>query len=93
VQRLRCSTFLYARAGRSSLNAPATSPHRNNRIQHQLCTRHASRLRSTAWRSVLTKLSSTLQHAQLDGVFVSITPGDPSLWVGVIFVRKGSQMS
>ncbi|KAF1930097.1 uncharacterized protein M421DRAFT_419129 [Didymella exigua CBS 183.55] len=32
---------------------------------------------------------STLQHAQLDGVFVSITPGDPSLWVGVIFVRKG----
>ncbi|KAH6633392.1 ubiquitin-conjugating enzyme/RWD-like protein [Boeremia exigua] len=32
---------------------------------------------------------STLRHAQLDGVFVSITPGDPSLWVGVIFVRKG----
>ncbi|KAF1363186.1 UBC-like protein [Lizonia empirigonia] len=33
---------------------------------------------------------STLRHAQLDGVFVSITPGDPSLWVGVVFVRKGS---
>ncbi|KAJ4984612.1 ubiquitin-conjugating enzyme [Stagonosporopsis vannaccii] len=33
---------------------------------------------------------STLRHAQLDGVFVSITPGDPSLWVGVMFVRKGS---
>ncbi|KAJ4295501.1 hypothetical protein N0V90_007514 [Kalmusia sp. IMI 367209] len=32
---------------------------------------------------------SSLRHAQLDGVFVSITPGDPSLWVGVIFVRKG----
>ncbi|XPS69354.1 hypothetical protein M3J09_001630 [Ascochyta lentis] len=31
---------------------------------------------------------STLRHAQLDGVFVTITPGDPSLWVGVIFVRK-----
>ncbi|KAJ8107770.1 hypothetical protein OPT61_g8634 [Boeremia exigua] len=28
---------------------------------------------------------STLRHAQLDGVFVSITPGDPSLWVGVIY--------
>ncbi|KAH7384443.1 ubiquitin-conjugating enzyme/RWD-like protein [Pyrenochaeta sp. MPI-SDFR-AT-0127] len=32
---------------------------------------------------------SSLRHAHLDGVFVSITPGDPSLWVGVIFVRKG----
>ncbi|CAI6326971.1 unnamed protein product [Periconia digitata] len=32
---------------------------------------------------------SGLRHASLDGVFVSITPGDPSLWVGVIFVRKG----
>ncbi|KAF2853261.1 hypothetical protein T440DRAFT_322068 [Plenodomus tracheiphilus IPT5] len=32
---------------------------------------------------------SSLRYAQLDGVFVSITPGDPSLWVGVIFVRKG----
>ncbi|OCL00251.1 uncharacterized protein K441DRAFT_533544 [Cenococcum geophilum 1.58] len=32
---------------------------------------------------------SSLRHARLDGVFVSITPGDPALWVGVIFVRKG----
>ncbi|KAF9741359.1 hypothetical protein PMIN03_006371 [Paraphaeosphaeria minitans] len=32
---------------------------------------------------------SSLRHAQLDGVFVSITPDDPALWVGVIFVRKG----
>ncbi|KAF2659929.1 hypothetical protein K491DRAFT_712225 [Lophiostoma macrostomum CBS 122681] len=32
---------------------------------------------------------SGLRFAQLEGVFVSITPGDPSLWVGVIFVRKG----
>ncbi|KAL6709007.1 hypothetical protein ACN47E_002134 [Coniothyrium glycines] len=32
---------------------------------------------------------SSLRYAQLDGVFVSITPGDPSLWVGVLFVRKG----
>lgn len=34
--------------------------------------------------------SSSLRSAPLDGVFVSITPGDPSLWVGVIFVRKGT---
>ncbi|KAF2020823.1 hypothetical protein BU24DRAFT_416497 [Aaosphaeria arxii CBS 175.79] len=32
---------------------------------------------------------SSLRYAPLDGVFVSITPGEPSLWVGVIFVRKG----
>ncbi|KAF1997357.1 hypothetical protein P154DRAFT_496984 [Amniculicola lignicola CBS 123094] len=32
---------------------------------------------------------SSLQSAQLDGLLVSITPGEPSLWVGVIFVRKG----
>lgn len=24
------------------------------------------------------------------GIFVSLTPGDPSLWSGVIFVRKGT---
>jgi hypothetical protein len=30
-----------------------------------------------------------LRYAELNGVFVSITPGDPALWVGVIFVRKG----
>ncbi|KAF1831535.1 hypothetical protein BDW02DRAFT_505003 [Decorospora gaudefroyi] len=32
---------------------------------------------------------SRLRYAQLDGIFLSITPGDPSLWVGIIFVRKG----
>ncbi|KAH7396776.1 hypothetical protein DE146DRAFT_678488 [Phaeosphaeria sp. MPI-PUGE-AT-0046c] len=32
---------------------------------------------------------SSLRAAKLDGVFVSITPGDPSLWVAAMFVRKG----
>ncbi|KAF2036587.1 hypothetical protein EK21DRAFT_51481 [Setomelanomma holmii] len=32
---------------------------------------------------------SSLRCARLEGVFVSITPADPSLWVGVIFVRRG----
>ncbi|KAF1911375.1 hypothetical protein BDU57DRAFT_543264 [Ampelomyces quisqualis] len=32
---------------------------------------------------------SSLRSAKLEGVFVSITPGDPTLWVGVIFVRRG----
>lgn len=33
---------------------------------------------------------SSLRSAKLEGVFVSITPGDPTLWVGVVFVRKGN---
>ncbi|OAK96413.1 hypothetical protein IQ06DRAFT_380734 [Phaeosphaeriaceae sp. SRC1lsM3a] len=32
---------------------------------------------------------SSLRAAKLDGVFVSLTPGDPSLWVAAMFVRKG----
>ncbi|KAH3943123.1 hypothetical protein HBI56_100510 [Parastagonospora nodorum] len=32
---------------------------------------------------------ASLRSAKLDGVFVSITPSDPTLWVGVIFVRRG----
>ncbi|CAI4210674.1 unnamed protein product [Parascedosporium putredinis] len=30
-----------------------------------------------------------LKQACPEGVFVSLTPGDPSLWSGVMFVRKG----
>jgi hypothetical protein len=37
--------------------------------------------------------SSSLRHAQLDGVFVSLTPGNPSQWMGVLFVRKGPYAS
>jgi hypothetical protein len=33
---------------------------------------------------------ASLRSARLEGVFVSITPGDPSLWVGIIFVRRGN---
>ncbi|KAH9438703.1 hypothetical protein MCOR02_002310 [Pyricularia oryzae] len=31
-----------------------------------------------------------LKQACPDGVFMSLTPGDPALWSGVIFVRKGT---
>jgi hypothetical protein len=34
---------------------------------------------------------ASLRAAGLEGVLLSITPGDPSLWVGVIFVRRGKQ--
>jgi len=33
----------------------------------------------------------SLRAAKLEGIFVSTTPGDASLWVGVIFVRRGKQ--
>ncbi|KAH8597186.1 ubiquitin-conjugating enzyme/RWD-like protein [Bisporella sp. PMI_857] len=32
---------------------------------------------------------SSLKYACPYGVFVSLTPGDPSLWSGVLFIRKG----
>ncbi|KAF2757798.1 hypothetical protein EJ05DRAFT_486806 [Pseudovirgaria hyperparasitica] len=37
----------------------------------------------------LTACSASVRHAQLDGVYVSLTSGDPTLWVGVIFIRQG----
>ncbi|KAK0643605.1 hypothetical protein B0T16DRAFT_186262 [Cercophora newfieldiana] len=33
--------------------------------------------------------SAGLKQACPDGVYMTLTPGDPSLWSGVIFVRKG----
>src|ERR1700749_3939206 len=36
-----------------------------------------------------TRRSASLRHACPEGVFVTITPGQPSLWSGVLFVRKG----
>lgn len=34
--------------------------------------------------------SAGLKQSCPPGVFVSLTPGDPTLWSGVIFVRKGT---
>ncbi|KAF1956960.1 hypothetical protein CC80DRAFT_547674 [Byssothecium circinans] len=45
-------------------------------------------LQSFRKQQLLVEFSS-LRYAPLQGVFVTITPGDPSLWVGVLFVRKG----
>jgi hypothetical protein len=36
--------------------------------------------------------SAALKQACPQGVYVSLTPGDPSLWSGVIFVRKGMSL-
>ncbi|KAK4463691.1 hypothetical protein QBC42DRAFT_337380 [Cladorrhinum samala] len=35
------------------------------------------------------RIDAALKQASPPGVFVSLTPGDPSLWSGVIFVRRG----
>jgi len=32
---------------------------------------------------------SSLKYACPDGVFVTLTPGDPTLWSGVMFIRRG----
>lgn len=32
---------------------------------------------------------ATLKHAAPDGVYATVTPGDPSLWAGVLFIRSG----
>ncbi|KAJ9305354.1 hypothetical protein DTO217A2_5145 [Paecilomyces variotii] len=36
---------------------------------------------------------ASLKHAPPPGVYVSLTPGDPSLWSGVLFVRSGPYAS
>ncbi|PWY90075.1 ubiquitin-conjugating enzyme [Aspergillus heteromorphus CBS 117.55] len=37
--------------------------------------------------------SASLQHAAPPGTYVSLSPGDPTLWLGVIFVRSGPYAS
>ncbi|PKX93771.1 putative ubiquitin-conjugating enzyme [Aspergillus novofumigatus IBT 16806] len=36
---------------------------------------------------------ASLKHAAPPGIYISITPGDPTLWSGVIFVRSGPYAS
>ncbi|KAL5687925.1 hypothetical protein EMGR_001239 [Emarellia grisea] len=36
---------------------------------------------------------ASLKHATPSGIYMSITPGDPTLWSGVIFVRSGPYAS
>ncbi|KIW04066.1 uncharacterized protein PV09_04884 [Verruconis gallopava] len=43
---------------------------------------------SLAKQSLLLEFAS-LKHASPEGLYVTITPGDPSLWSGVLFVREG----
>ena len=40
---------------------------------------------------VLTQASASLKHVQLQGVYVALSQGDPTVWNGVFFVRKGGK--
>ncbi|KAA8570354.1 hypothetical protein EYC84_002651 [Monilinia fructicola] len=44
---------------------------------------------STVRKQHLLVEFSSLKYACPHGVFMSLTPGDPTLWSGVLFVRKG----
>ncbi|KUJ17182.1 UBC-like protein [Mollisia scopiformis] len=53
-----------------------------------MVSRPFSTLSAVRKQHLLVEFSS-LKYACPHGVFVSLTPGDPTLWSGVIFVRKG----
>jgi hypothetical protein len=36
--------------------------------------------------------SASLKYVCPSGVYVSLTPGDPAIWVGVMFIRKGKYL-
>ncbi|KAE9363757.1 UBC-like protein [Stipitochalara longipes BDJ] len=53
-----------------------------------MVSQHLSSLSAVRKQHLLVEFSS-LKYACPHGVFMSLTPGDPTLWSGVIFVRKG----
>ncbi|KAJ9145174.1 UBC-like protein [Coniochaeta hoffmannii] len=53
-----------------------------------MATLKMSRLPAMRRQHLLAEFSG-LKQVCPEGVFVSLTPGDPTLWSGVIFVRKG----
>ena len=36
--------------------------------------------------------SASLKYVCPSGVYVSITPGNPAIWVGVMFIRRGKDL-
>ncbi|CAL3965393.1 unnamed protein product [Diplocarpon coronariae] len=53
-----------------------------------MAPRHLSNLPAMRKQHLLVEFSS-LKYACPHGVFMSLTPGDPTLWSGVLFVRRG----
>lgn len=96
-----CTSAMPRRMPNCSLSnhpSPAASSRCRCQAQHRRCRPFGNSISSSSCTSCQPPAgqrfpdfahSSRLRHAQLHGVFLSITPGDPSLWVGVIFVRKG----
>jgi hypothetical protein len=79
---------------------PATSTHKmvSQRLsslsavrkQHLLVELYADSSLPKPFNQLISSHSSSLKYACPHGVFMSLTPGDPTLWSGVIFVRKGA---
>lgn len=70
----------------SSSNLPTLPSLRRHQLFQELCVV----LPLSIGPSVLTPTdSASLQYAAPPGVYVTITPGDPTLWSGVLFVRSG----
>ncbi|KAG4413638.1 hypothetical protein IFR04_013216 [Cadophora malorum] len=53
-----------------------------------MAPRRLSNLPAVRKQHLLVEFSS-LKYACPHGVFMSLTPGDPTLWSGVLFIRKG----
>ncbi|KAK0101972.1 hypothetical protein ONS95_001220 [Cadophora gregata] len=53
-----------------------------------MAPRQLSNLPAVRKQHLLVEFSS-LKYACPHGVFMSLTPGDPTLWSGVLFIRKG----
>lgn len=68
-------------------NAYPPSPLCGSNICWSNC-KHISSAKSNH-NQLTASYSSSLRYACPHGVFMSLTPGDPTLWSGVIFVRKG----
>lgn len=77
-----------------SICLPSCRCHTQPRTQHDSHQKsgpaHGSSNRVKRWLMTWVLHSAGLKQACPNGVFVSLTPGDPNLWSGVIFVRKGN---
>lgn len=82
--------FLHPRHDSSRSSAVSTLISEAKFARGVVRTSQCARRSVQRWLCELIFDSSSLRAAQLDGIFVSITPGDPALWVGVMFVRKGN---
>src|SRR5947207_11695277 len=73
----------------NSCVAPARHPFHSNTTVPVFPLQYP-RTFSSLQLTTLISPSASLKHAPPSGVYVALNPGDPTLWSGVIFVRKGT---